>query len=307
MAWLGMARQGKASNSQGNHMEQRSEKWFNVRKGRVTGSSVGAILGHSPWSSPDEVMRRMVREWHGAPSEFEGNIATTWGTSNENGAIQEYSMETNKTVEKCGFFEYKDWLGASPDGLIGSDGLIEVKCPFSYRNLEKPIPFKTARDQMHYYAQIQIQLLVTDRKWCDFYQWAPAGTSLERVDRDDTFIDSSTPVLFAFWNKYLRERENAEEYIAPKRALIDTPRALQLLAEYDDTVRSIDAATERKKEIIDSLVQISNGKSAKFGSRNLTLVKKEGSISYAKAIKSIAPEANLEPFRGLPSEYWLLK
>ena len=148
---------------------------------------------------------------------------------------------------------------------------------------------------------------MTDRKWCDFYQWAPAGTSLERVDRDDTFIDSSTPVLFAFWNKYLRERENAEDHLAPKRALIDTPRALQLLAEYDDIVRSIDAATERKKEIIDSLVQISNGKSAKFGSRNLTLVKKEGSISYAKAIKSIAPEANLEPFRGLPSEYWLLK
>ena len=80
-------------------MEQRSEKWFSVRKGRVTGSSVGAILGHSPWASPDDVMRRMVREWHGAPSEFEGNIATQWGSSNENGAVQEYAMETNNTVE----------------------------------------------------------------------------------------------------------------------------------------------------------------------------------------------------------------
>ena len=108
-------------------MEQRSAEWFKVRKGRVTGSMVGAILGFNPWMSREEAMRTMVREYHGAPREFEGNVATQWGTANEDGARAEYEMITGNTVEKCGFYEHDDWLGASPDGLIGEFGLVEIK------------------------------------------------------------------------------------------------------------------------------------------------------------------------------------
>ena len=64
-------------------MEQRSEEWFNIRKGRVTGSAVGAILGIAPFAKQADILRRMVRDWHKAPSEFVGNIATQWGTMNE--------------------------------------------------------------------------------------------------------------------------------------------------------------------------------------------------------------------------------
>lgn len=287
--------------------QQRSAEWFQARKNRVTGSEVGAILGYSQFSKAEDVMRRKVRDYHGAPPEFEGNIATQWGTTNEPGAIIEYEMETGNKVISTGFYEYEDWLGASPDGLVDEDGLIEVKCPFSLRHEEKPVPFKTAREQMHYWAQMQIQMLVTRRKWCDFFQWTPNETKRERVLYDADFIADALPKLKAFWEKYLVERESPEVHLEPKRVIIDTPRAAQLMAEYDDICEAIEKAEERKKELIGKMIVMAGGTNAQIAGRNLTLVKKEGSISYAKAIKALMPDANLDPWRGKPTQYWVIK
>ena len=195
-------------------MEQRSEEWFNIRKGRVTGSAVGAILGIAPFAKQSDILRRMVRDWHQAPSEFVGNIATEWGVRNEAGALTEYEMVNGNKVEACAFYQYEHWLGASPDGLVGDRGLVEIKCPFGIRNKNPPI-FKTAAMQTHYYAQMQIQMFCTDRDWCDFYQWTPNGDSVERVNLDENFLATVLPVLRSFYEKYLIERElpNAEKYL----------------------------------------------------------------------------------------------
>jgi len=158
-------------------MEQRSQEWFEARRGRITASSVGAILGNSPNATRADVMRRMVREWHGAENEFTGNIATEYGQRNEAGALAEYMMDTGNKVEAVGFITREDWAGASPDGLIGADGLLEIKCPFGLRDAPSPVPFKSLADQQHYYDQVQFQLWVTGRDWCAFYQWAPKGTA----------------------------------------------------------------------------------------------------------------------------------
>ena len=141
-------------------MEQRSEEWFAARKGRVTASMVGAILGVSPNLSRAGAMRRMVRDAHGAEPEFTGNIATQYGENNEAGAIAEYQMETGRTVNPVGFVTREDWAGCSPDGLIGDDGGLEVKCPFGKR---KEGDLKPLDDQPHYYAQVQFSLWVTGR------------------------------------------------------------------------------------------------------------------------------------------------
>jgi predicted phage-related endonuclease len=74
----------------GNNVEQRSQEWFDARKGRITGSVVGAILGLDPNCTRDEAMRRMVRAYHGAPSEFKGNIATQWGITHEDEAREAF-------------------------------------------------------------------------------------------------------------------------------------------------------------------------------------------------------------------------
>jgi putative phage-type endonuclease len=283
------------------NMEQRSEEWFAARGGRVTGSAVGAILGLSPYMSRDDVMRSMVREYHGADSEFSGNVATQWGTFHETGAIQDFQMETGMKVVPCGFFTHADWLGASPDGLVNDDALIEVKCPFSKRDGGE---FKSISEQPHYHAQMQVQMFVTEREMTYFWQWAPHGTRLEVVKRDEGWFDDNIPVLFAFYEEYLRERENPDDYLAPKRVEINTNRAHHLMMEWDDLCEAESQAKERKAEVLKELVEIAKGKNALIDGRKLTKVESSGSISYAKAIKELAPKADLEKYRGKPSSYW---
>lgn len=182
-------------------MEQRTPEWYEARKGRITGSNVGAILGLSPYRTPEDVMRDMVREYHGLEREFKGNVATEYGTYHEAFALADYELEYNP-VEKCGFITRGKWLGASPDGLVGENGLVEFKCPYSLRNGGE---FKTLEQQPYYFAQIQIQLHVTKRKWCDFYQWSSRGHRIERVDYDELWIAANLPKLGDFYADYLEQ------------------------------------------------------------------------------------------------------
>jgi putative phage-type endonuclease len=287
-------------------MEQRTQEWFEARKGRITASSVGAILGHAPYATRDDVMRRMVREYHGAPEEFEGNIATEYGTRNEAGALTEYVMETGNDVEQIGFVTREHWAGCSPDGLIGEDGGLEIKCPFGLRKDEAPA-FKTLKEQPHYYDQIQFSLWVTGRKWWDFYQWSPNGTMLERVEVDELWQGFSLPHLRQFHAEYVDERKTPDVHLEPKRPIIDTPEAHRIMAEYDQICEALDRADERKKELLADMVKIAGEKNVVFAGRKLTKTEKAGAIAYAKAVKALIPDADLEPYRGKPSSYWGVK
>jgi len=282
-------------------MEQRTPEWFAARKGRVTASLVGGLLDCAPYMSKDAAFRALVRSCHGLPSEFEGNIATEYGNANEGLARSVYEMETGNTVEDAGFVTWDNWLGAIPYGYIRDDGLIEIKCPFGKRKDEVP-EFASIEDQPHYYAQVQIQLFVTGREWCHFWQWAPHGNKLETVKYDGAWVNENLPTLLAIWQD--AQAADPKDYDGEVRKVIDTPEAEKLIAEYDELSDAIDNATARKKDIITRLVEMSGGKDAKVAGRNLTLVKRAGAVSYAKAIKAIAPDADLEPYRGNPSESW---
>lgn len=288
-------------------MEQRSEKWFKARRGRITASMVGAILGHAPYLTRDGAMRRMVRDWHGAPSEFEGNVATQHGTFHEDGARAEYEMETGNTVTEEGFVTRDEWAGCSPDGLVGLVGGLEIKCPFSKRKMQEGDTFKPLADQPHYYDQVQFSLWVTQRAWWDFYQWAPGGFSkCERVLPDSAWRSRNLPKLKEFWQEYLEERQqdNATRHLEPIKDEIDTPEAHRLMAEYDDLTEAIERAQERQREVKDQLVGMCAGKSAVVAGRNVTRVERKGSVAYAKALAKYAPDADLEPYRGKPSVSW---
>lgn len=227
--------------------KQRTTEWFEKRKGRVTGSNIGAILGLNPHKSADDVLREMVREHHGYEREFQGNVATEWGNFNEDGAQSEYEMETGNHVQETGFHvhpEY-DWLGASPDGLVDVDGVVEIKCPFGKKNDEAPV-FKTAKEQEHYWAQMQIEMACTGTNWCDFYQWAPNGSALERVEFAPEWFESILPELKAFYDRYLSELDNPD-HLTAKRKEINTATADKLLTEYDELSDSIDYAKQRQK------------------------------------------------------------
>lgn len=290
-------------------MEQRSEAWFDARKGRVTGSNIGAILGLDPNRTRADVMREMVRTYHGHPREFQGNIATQYGVTHEDEARDDFILKTGAEVVRASFCIHDnfDWLGASPDGFIGDDALLEIKCPFGLRDKEPPIAFKTAAEQPHYYAQMQVQMFVTDRSMCFFWQWAQRDNNLEIVEYDSDYIAEIFPVLKAFYDEFLQQIETPDDHLQPLRKEIDTPRALQMIAEYDDLTTAIEQAEARRKELLAEIVKIAGDQNAVFGGRKLTKVEKQGAISYAQAIKFLAPDANLEPWRGKPSSYWVLK
>ena len=283
-------------------MEQRSPEWHEARKGRITASMVGAILGLSPNLSRAGAMRRMVRDAHGAEPEFTGNIATEYGEFNEDGAVAEYEMETGDRIQKVGFIPHEDWAGCSPDGLINDDGGLEAKCPFGKR---KEGDLKPLEDQPHYYAQVQFSLWVTGRKYWHFYQWTPRQTKLEVVLPDQAWRDENLPKLRQFYAEFLAE--DPAPHLEAKRVEVDTLEAARIVAEYDQLAEAIENAEARKKESLAEMVRLSGDRDAVFAGRNLTKISKAGSVSYAKAIAELLPGADLEKWRGKPSSYWVLK
>jgi len=287
-------------------VEQRSTDWFDLRRGRITASMVGAILGHAPFMSREQAMRRMVRDWHSKESEFTGNVATEYGVFNEAGALIEYQLETGEKVDTVGFITHGSIFGASPDGLIGMRKGLEIKCPFGKRKATSPAEFLTLEDQPHYYDQIQFSMLVCGYSEWDFYQWAPSASRLETVRSDQGWIDEHLPTLRQFFSEFKNEREQplAQRHFDPIKAEINTSEAQKLFDEYDQLCDAIDNAKQKQSEIKLQIIALCKDKSAVVCGRNVTKVNLAGRVAYAKALKEIAPDADLEPFRGKPSTSW---
>ena len=123
---------------------------------------------------------------------------TRWGHDFEPAARETYEERMGVKVELCGFIEYTAAFGGSPDGLVGLDGGVEIKCPYNsavharYLLMNSPADLKAIRPE--YYAQIQGNLLVTSRKWFDFVSYDPRienpafALKVLRIERDEQMI-----------------------------------------------------------------------------------------------------------------------
>lgn len=274
------------------------------RTGRLTASRVGAALGVNPWQKPDDLIRAMVREYHGAEPEFVSNIATRYGHQHEPLAVLDYMSETGRMVEEAGFYTHPehDWLGASPDGFVGTDGLLEIKCPFSLRNGGE---FKSLAEQPHYYAQVQVQMACTGRKWTDFYQWSPHGTKTERVEFDEEWWLNHLPQMLEFYHRYINELDNPA-HLTEKTKIINGKRYEAMLARYDELRRIQDDAKAEQQDILAALIEAAGETSAEICGRKLTKVERAGAIPYAQIVKKHLPELDLDEYRGEPSISWRL-
>lgn len=296
---------------------QRTADWHEQRKGRITGSQAGALLGLSPYQTQAQAIRAWVRNAKGAESEILDNPAFSHGRRHERAAQLAMMRHAGITINDCGFLTYEDWLGASPDGLTDDGGVAETKCPFSWRALVTLEP-KPLRNLPHYYAQVQLEILCAGRTHAHFAQYRPPiGDPLqhdyepeflhyERVEIDHEWRAHYLPELRRTWEMLQDELDNPA-HLEPLRVQLDTPEALRLADYITELDASIEQATAARAAALEGLVKLADGKNAEVAGRKLTLVKKAGSISYAKAIKALAPEADLEKWRGKPSEYWLLK
>ena len=178
-------------------MEQRTEEWLLARCGKVTASRVADVLakvktGESA-SRKNYKMELVVQRLTGQPGESFTNAAMEWGTATEPQARMAYEAHTGSFVEEKGFIDHPtiEGFGCSPDGLVGDDGLIEIKCMNTANHVETVIEGKPPS---RYIPQMQCQMAVTGRQWCDFVAFDPRLPEdlqllVVRVDRDQEYID----------------------------------------------------------------------------------------------------------------------
>lgn len=157
-------------------MQQREEDWFRARLGRLTASRMADVLaktktGYSA-SRDNYSMELALERITGTRQECFVSQAMQWGTDTEPEARTAYEMRTGVLVQEVGFVPHPqiDMAGASPDGLIGSDGLLEIKCPDSKQHFAYLLG-KTAPKK--YQPQMLWQLACTGRAWCDFASYDP--------------------------------------------------------------------------------------------------------------------------------------
>lgn len=182
------------------NIEQGTDEWRNLRLGKFTGSRFADVLAKSkrdgkPLKARDDLIWTIVTERiQGYQEQGLNSYSMQFGTDTEPFAREAYELKTGEFVEEIAFIKHPvfDYVGVSPDGLIGSDGGIEIKCPKSPQiHLQRFIDGVPAE----YMPQIQGCMWVTNREWWDFVSYDP--NTLEkfkmliiRVNRDDKFIEN---------------------------------------------------------------------------------------------------------------------
>jgi len=177
-------------------MEQRTDEWFAARCGNLTASVFSDVMTKTKTgygASRKNLMARLIIErLTGLPVSIPTTAAMQWGTDTEPEAREEYEEHNEVLVVEEGYVPHPTIVGAgaSPDGLVGEDGLLEIKCPNTATHLDfilsNAIPKK-------YQMQMQWQMACTGREWCDFLSYdprlpAPLDYRCQRVERDDGLI-----------------------------------------------------------------------------------------------------------------------
>jgi putative phage-type endonuclease len=177
-------------------MEQGTEEWFAARLGKATASRIADIMATTktgPGAARKNYAAELVAErLTGSPTETFSSAAMAWGKDREPQARANYTLVTGLLVEEIGFVDHPviAMSGASPDGLIGADGLVEIKCPNTATHIETLLGGKP---DGKYVKQMMWQMACTGRAWCDFVSFDPRLPDdmqlfIQRIPRDGAMI-----------------------------------------------------------------------------------------------------------------------
>ena len=176
--------------------EQGSAEWFAARLGKATASRVSDIVAKTK-SGPSKqranyAAQLIAERLTGKAQESYSNAAMQWGSETEPQARAAYEFYSDLDVTEVGFIDHPSipMTGASPDGLVGDDGLVEIKCPNTATHIAT---LQSSKIEGKYLTQIYWQLDCTDRKWCDWVSFDPRMPPamqlfVRRVQRDDERI-----------------------------------------------------------------------------------------------------------------------
>ena len=170
------------------NFEQRTDEWYAIRKGKMTASNAETIIANGK-GLETYIYNLMAEYYSSAEKENYINADMQRGIDLEPEARLEFEFYTDLDVQEVGFIKYNDFIGVSPDGLIGDDGLIEIKCP------NDSIYFKLLLSnniKPEYIAQMQMQMYVTERQYCYFVSYNPnfeKSLYIKKINRDEEMID----------------------------------------------------------------------------------------------------------------------
>lgn len=170
------------------NFEQRTDDWYNIRKGKMTASNADTIIANGK-GLETYIYNLMAEYYSTAEKENYINADMQRGIDLEPEARLEFEFYTDLDVQEVGFIEYNEFIGVSPDGLIGDDGLIEIKCP------NDSVYFKLLLNdniKPEYIAQMQMQMYVTDRQYCYFVSYNPnfeKSLYIKKINRDEEIIE----------------------------------------------------------------------------------------------------------------------
>lgn len=185
---------------------QGSEAWFAERLGKATASKIADIVAKTKtgWGATRaNYMAYLVAErLTGRQGDSYTNAAMQWGTEHEGEARAAYGEAHGAFVELCGFVPHPTiaMSGASPDGLVDDDGLVEIKCPSTATHIETLLDCSVDRK---YVLQMQWQMACTGRQWCDFASFDPRMPEelrlfVKRFPRDNSLIADLEREIAAF-------------------------------------------------------------------------------------------------------------
>lgn len=186
--------------------EQRSEQWFSDRAGCVTASRIADVMAKTAkgyGAGRANYMADLIAErLTGIPKQGFMNAAMQHGTDTEPQARAMYELEHGVTVVETGFVPHPTLgnTGASPDGLVGDDGLVEIKCPNTATHIDT---LRGAPIDRKYLLQMHWQMLCTERQWCDFASFDPRlplemQLHVRRVELDAELAEEITAEVTKF-------------------------------------------------------------------------------------------------------------
>ena len=312
-------------------VEQGTAEWLEQRRGKISGTAVGVLEQCNPYQKPDDLVISMVRDLAGAPSEFNGGPAVAHGSMMESVAKGWYEKAFNITVDETDFVVHPmyEFLGASPDGLVGLDGAIEIKCPYP-RFTKAPYSVWDTKKKM-YLRQCQLVMEVLDVDWIDFLCYlspnadAEPEYNIERVHREDGWLHEALPKvllpkpakgtipridLYVEWHQYIHS-----EYDNPARRKVHSDAAQDIY----EVVKSDEMATLSKAMVSLAELRTTHAKvlaeilglenvvndmkkvvADKYSSKNVTdgvvqlqCIKRRATFDYRKGFEAIGGEAAL--------------
>lgn len=203
-------------------MEQGTQEWHDARCGKITASRIADVMAKTKSgyaaSRKNYMAQLVVERMTGVPADSGFvNAAMQWGTDTEPYAREAYELMAGELVKEVGFVEHEAIsAGASPDGLVGDDGLIEIKCPNTATHIETLLNNKIDNK---YILQMHWQMICTHRKWCDFVSYDPRMPEglkywCQRVERDSEIENAILDEVIKFDNETIAKVQSLKKLAA---------------------------------------------------------------------------------------------